>query len=160
MAGPVICAIDLEHDARGPLAMARRLAEALGRGLVVVHVTTPGALTSALPATGAGAPVPGPGVPHVEPHAADPGELERLREDARERVARIVSEAGTGDAEVVVELGARAEDRLREVASERQAELLVVGSRGHGAVRAALLGSTSHALAGDAPCPVVVVGPQ
>lgn len=38
-------------------------------------------------------------------------------------------------------------------------ELLVVGSRGHGKVLGALLGSVSHYLAGHAPCPVVVVKP-
>ncbi len=38
-------------------------------------------------------------------------------------------------------------------------ELLEVGSRGHGKVLGALLGSVSHYLAAHAPCPVVVVKP-
>lgn len=38
-----------------------------------------------------------------------------------------------------------------------QAQLVIVGSRGHGAFREALLGSTSTSLAAHARCPVVVV---
>ncbi|MFE3204801.1 universal stress protein [Embleya sp. NPDC059237] len=44
---------------------------------------------------------------------------------------------------------------LLEVA--KRADLLVVGSRGHGAFAGILLGSVSLALAGRAPCPLLVV---
>lgn len=39
----------------------------------------------------------------------------------------------------------------------KDADLLVVGSRGHGAVAGALLGSVGHNCAQHAPCPVVIV---
>jgi len=48
---------------------------------------------------------------------------------------------------------------LLALARDVDAALIVVGSRGLGAVRAALLGSFSTSVLADAPCPVVVVPP-
>jgi nucleotide-binding universal stress UspA family protein len=50
-------------------------------------------------------------------------------------------------------------ERVRAVAEETEAMLVVIGSHGRGAVKRALLGSVSRDLAGNAPCPVVVVPP-
>ena len=50
-------------------------------------------------------------------------------------------------------------DALRRRAVDHHAALLVVGSRGGGALRAAVLGSVSSALAATAPLPVLVVPP-
>lgn len=47
------------------------------------------------------------------------------------------------------------------VDASRDADLVVVGSRGRGRIRSGLLGSTSYAVAAHAHCPVVVVrGPE
>lgn len=46
---------------------------------------------------------------------------------------------------------------LCALADERGADVIVVGSRGHGAIRRALLGSVSTHLVNHAPCPVIVV---
>jgi nucleotide-binding universal stress UspA family protein len=54
-----------------------------------------------------------------------------------------------------VVLGGRPKDLLEE--ESRVADLLVVGSRGRGAVRGMLLGSVSQYLIAHATCPVVVV---
>jgi nucleotide-binding universal stress UspA family protein len=48
-------------------------------------------------------------------------------------------------------------ERLADVADEEEAQLIVVGSRGRGAFKAAFLGSVSSSLIGVARCPVVIV---
>ena len=79
-------------------------------------------------------------------------------DDARQRLDRAVdevaSEIGDVDLEriVVCDLPARA---LLEAA--RDADLLVVGSRGAGGFKGLLLGSVSQQVVQHAPCPVVVV---
>ena len=45
------------------------------------------------------------------------------------------------------------------VACSEHADLVVVGTRGHGAVRATLLGSVANSVAVHAAAPVVVVRP-
>jgi nucleotide-binding universal stress UspA family protein len=45
------------------------------------------------------------------------------------------------------------------VAISKEADLLVVGSRGHGIIAEALLGSVSSGCAHDATCPVVIIPP-
>lgn len=57
--------------------------------------------------------------------------------------------------ECVVRRG-RAASVLLEAAEEPLADLIVVGSRGHGVAATALLGSVSATLADHAPCPVLV----
>jgi nucleotide-binding universal stress UspA family protein len=45
------------------------------------------------------------------------------------------------------------------VEASQQADLLAVGSRGHGRLRSALLGSVSHHVMRHAVCPVVILPP-
>lgn len=157
----IVCAVDIEDaGARRPLEIAADLAQRLGRPLVAAFVAPPGFLTAGGPS-----PVgehlvvgPGPTVPYPYP-VAPAGELEEVRGEARRRLEQLLDEWGVSGAQTEVALESSVADGLRRIAAERHAELLIVGSRGHGAVRAALLGSTCHDLAGDAPCPVVVVPP-
>ena len=69
----------------------------------------------------------------------------------------LAQKAGPGlDIDVHVELR---EPRSLLAEAATGAHLLVLGSRGHGAVLSLLLGSVSVALAAHAPCPVAVVRP-
>jgi nucleotide-binding universal stress UspA family protein len=65
--------------------------------------------------------------------------------------------AGAGEPpEVQIVVGSPAE-AIMDAAEREGAELLVVGSRGRGPLRSAVLGSVSRELASSAPCPVVIV---
>jgi nucleotide-binding universal stress UspA family protein len=48
-------------------------------------------------------------------------------------------------------------ERIIEVARDKRADLIVVGSRGHGRFAGLLLGSVSQKVVSHAPCPVTVV---
>jgi nucleotide-binding universal stress UspA family protein len=92
-----------------------------------------------------------------------------IREDAEERIRTLVGEvladSALSAAPGVQEVGVRLLTTERAPASElversRTALLLVVGSRGRGGGRSALLGSVALHCATHAACPVVVVHPS
>ena len=91
----------------------------------------------------------------------DPVELERgwasehaNANQAIDRTVQALDPAGT--VERVIEHG-DAGEALCRVAAERSVDLIVVGSRGQGLFRRALLGSVSTHVVNHAPCPVMVV---
>jgi nucleotide-binding universal stress UspA family protein len=81
----------------------------------------------------------------------EPGGAERIAAAgaARAAAAGVDATAHSAHGDVV--------DSICEASSAVGADLLVVGSRGHGPVSGALLGSVSHALIGRSPVPVTVV---
>lgn len=91
--------------------------------------------------------------------ARDAEDQAKAAELHHDRLEQEVERRGIRDADVVVLRHTSAVEGLRRPATDRAAELILVGSHGHGAVRAALLGSTAHELARDSPCPVVLVPP-
>ncbi|MFR9728411.1 universal stress protein [Saccharopolyspora sp. MS10] len=85
-------------------------------------------------------------------------EAESRRSQAEESVRAIAGDCRIADPELHVRARAIRGDPARElVARSREASLLVLGSRGHGAVHDVLLGSVSAAAASGAGCPAVVV---
>ena len=92
-----------------------------------------------------------------------PAEFEDvLRENRREakemleEQAKQIEEAGVTINETHLREG-RAAEEIVEVAEEIGAGLIVMGSRGHGRLRRALLGSVSDAVVRHAHCPVTIV---
>ena len=86
----------------------------------------------------------------------EPAQLEReAREQLDEQVRRI-EEAGGTLKEAHLRLG-RADEEIVDVAHEMGAGFIVMGSRGHGRMRRALLGSVSDSVVRHAHCPVLVV---
>lgn len=88
---------------------------------------------------------------------ATPSVLEGAEKAARQVLddaALVASHAGIGNVERSLVSGSAA-SALIEAA--KGADLLVVGSRGHGGFVGLLLGSVSQQVAHHAPCPVVIV---
>jgi nucleotide-binding universal stress UspA family protein len=134
---PIVIATDGSEGAEGAAVAGARLARALGTTAVVVYVR-----------------------PSLGP-LGEPYYQEKLSEQmAHARVslgrARALVAAEGVDAEEEILEGSAA-DRLVEFARDRSAPLIVVGSRGLGAVAGALLGSVSSAILHRADRPVLVV---
>lgn len=140
--GTIVVGVDGSVEAGLALRWAAREARLLGADLTVVHVWQP--LDFAVPAG-----------PLSVPQISFGDELE---DDASQMLEAAL--AGANDDLEGIKVGTQLLDgsvagRLVELA--RSAELLVVGSRGRGAVRGLLLGSVSQQCAHHTPCPLVVV---
>jgi nucleotide-binding universal stress UspA family protein len=86
---------------------------------------------------------------------ADLSEVHNAAEAALEAtIAEVASDAGNVEIERRVVEGAPGAVLVEE---SRDAELLVVGSRGHGGFAGLLLGSVSQQCAHHATCPVVII---
>lgn len=91
---------------------------------------------------------------------ADLGKLaDRVREDAEDLVGGMVAAALAGRGDLSVTPVAIDAPNPAGVLTDRAAEadLLVVGTRGHGGFAGLLLGSVSHQCVSHPPCPVTVV---
>ena len=90
-----------------------------------------------------------------------PQDFEQLEAD-RETESRAVLEAtrtalGLTDAETIVVAGSPGHS-LCELAEELPASVIVLGTRGRGGIRRAVLGSVSDHVVRNAPCPVLTTG--
>jgi nucleotide-binding universal stress UspA family protein len=140
----IVCGVDGSEQARHAASAALRLAERLGAQLTLVHVT------------------PTRTVVPVDsfPMGVDPSTYPRSRDlafsEAEAAFDSLSSDVAAASVEREVRLGEPAVV-LAQVAADVDAELIVVGSRGRGAWRSAVLGSVSSDVARFAPCPVMIV---
>lgn len=144
----IVVGVDGSEGARAALVWA--VEEARLRGATIEAV-----LCWHVPYVGGTSLVPLSGV------SVDPAELEK---SYRVHLDRIVDEATRdmppAEGGVPIEgklVHGSASSVLLEVAVD--ADLLVVGSRGHGGFTGLLLGSVTHQVIGHSPCPVVVIPP-
>jgi nucleotide-binding universal stress UspA family protein len=86
----------------------------------------------------------------------EPAQLEREAQERLDEQVRRIEEAGGTVKERHLRLG-RADEEIVEVAHEMGAGFIVMGSRGQGRMRRALMGSVSDSVVRHAHCPVTIV---
>ena len=144
----ILLASDGSKDAELATTTALELANGTGSDLHIVLVEEP-----------AYAYIDASGYPYFPDE-----ELEHeLEQQAHRRldaeVAKIRS-AGGAVAETHLRLGSAAAAEIVDLAEEMGAGLVVIGSRGLGGIRRALMGSVSDSVVRHAHCPVMVVRPE
>lgn len=104
-----------------------------------------------------------PPIPEVWPDV-DMTDYNRMQKTIREKARGMVEEAaaklraGNGDLNVSTKILSGSPKRsILEEAEKFEADLIVVGSHGHGVIGRFLLGSVSQAVALHAPCSVEIV---
>jgi nucleotide-binding universal stress UspA family protein len=128
MRNPIVVGIDPSHADDAPIALAKGLARALDAPLIA-----------------ASAYLQGHGAAGVPDGAARDAAIERL-------AARVAD----GDAELMAGVGSSAAHVLSDVAEQRDAALLVVGSTRRGALGRVFPGSTAERLLHGSTCAVAV----
>jgi nucleotide-binding universal stress UspA family protein len=137
-AGRVVVGYDGSPLADVAVQWAAAEATLRGRGLTLVHAVMPPVTTG-----GGGVALP-----------VGPELLDQLESGAHEHLAEVAARLAPLDVTVDIAIGGPS-GVLLEVTET--ADLVVVGSRGHGGFRGLLLGSVSAQVAAHAMCPVVVV---
>ena len=157
----IVVGYDGSDAAERALGRAAELAEALAARLVVVSVFGLGGLSAPelegipLPLP-LGGPLPGGGtMPVPEPEPESTRKLEELAQRQLERARRTLSGRRL-EADYVARVGSPAETLL-DVADEREADLVVVGSREHGLLERLLARPVDEAVAQRAGRDVLLV---
>ncbi len=133
----VLLATDGSSEARLAATTAAELAKSTASELHLVHV--------------------GEFVPTVLAQTeAEPARIEREARELLEEQVRRVEGAGVTVEGAHLRLG-RADEEIVDLAQSIGAGLIVMGSRGHGRIRRALMGSVSDSVVRHAHCPVTIV---
>jgi nucleotide-binding universal stress UspA family protein len=82
-----------------------------------------------------------------------------VAEKLKKLEAQISDEGVTTDLKIVTHVGPQPAHTIADLAREAGAGLIVVGTRGHGAVVGLMLGSVTQRLLHVSPCPVLVIPP-
>ena len=83
----------------------------------------------------------------------------QLEADGQSAVERAATALALGNVELLVQRGDPG-PAICELAGELSADAIVMGSRGRGGLRRALLGSVSDYVVRNAPCTVIITGPE
>src|SRR3712207_6632749 len=138
----ILLATDDSKEAQLAASTAADLAKSTGSELHVVHV---GQM---------------PLVYHPERHAYR-AEYEEHEKEAQQLLEAQLERIEGADATLLAQshlgMGRRADEEIVELAQSIEAGMIVMGSRGQGRIRRALLGSVSESVVRHAHCPVTIV---
>lgn len=137
----IVWANDGSEAAQRALPLVKELAHAGGATVTLVHVVER---------------IEGGGAVGL-PRRADESEVQA---GLRDLVGQLEQDGITAALEIRGDVGARPAHEVVEIARKTGADLIVAGSRGHGAIGGLLLGSVAYRLLHVAPCPVLVVPPE
>ena len=139
----IVCAVDFSDCSMHALKYALSLAQEAGGCLTVLHVLAPELVD----------PV-GLGEEHVSLAAL----LLQREEQARQRLEQAVPQKARASCKVEsVLVHVKAWREILKIASDRQAELIVIGVQGRGAADLLFFGSTAHHVVRQALCPVLTL---
>lgn len=158
----ILTAIDFSGSSKVVLAQATELAKALDAKLWVVHATTeeitPLAKMADLPSL-FGTDYQFVGLPiDIETSRDVTAEKYKHEHSLLHSVTANLREDGLDVVGLLIEGDAAA--TILQKAVELEAELIVLGSRGHGEIHKLLMGSVCEAVLKDAPCGVLIVPAQ
>lgn len=140
----VVLAYDGSAGAQQALALAGAVAWPHGATIEIVSVIEPAAVLAG-PPTAPGA---------VLPAAELDGEVTAVQQEQVDAAVRELVDAGrTGQGAV---LRGRPATVIVDHATRLGADLVIVGSRGHGPIASLVLGSVSSEVVDNAPCPVLI----
>ena len=136
----ILVASDGSREAQLALTTAADLAKSTDSELHVLHVGEV------------------PLVYHPERHAyrAEYEEHEKEAQQLLEAQVQRIEGAGAGEAQAHLRMG-RADEEIVDLAQSIDAGLIVMGSRGQGRLKRALVGSVSESVVRHAHCPVTIV---
>lgn len=137
----IVWAADGSEYAEAAFPFVKELAKAGGAEVTIAHVVER--------VEGSGAIGP--------PRRVDEG---KIQDDLHRRASELSNEGITTSVEIRGDIGTRPAHELVDIARKKNADLIVVGTRGLSVIAGLLLGSETQRLLHVAPCPVLAVPPS
>jgi nucleotide-binding universal stress UspA family protein len=88
-----------------------------------------------------------------------PSLAQKAKSESQEEASRLEKQVGAVRHEIVIEEG-DTQAVLSRVIKEKDIDLIVMGTHGRGGVKKLLMGSVAEEILREAPCPVLIVGPN
>ncbi|MBS0264175.1 MAG: universal stress protein [Planctomycetes bacterium] len=140
----ILTATDFSEASKVALKYVTAFAKAFNAEVILCHVLEYPDLLAGLPPVSEG---------YVPPNLAEIHE-----QQARVHCEQILAEAGLSNARLLLLQGSPARE-ISKAATDEQADLIIVGTHGRGAIAHLLLGSVAEKVVRMAPCPVLTVRP-